>query len=237
MKKYIQILIGEMGGKLGGYSALLNYRFMNLCVKAEPVALIPVVVNSEDNEELSIEDVAFVLPKNDYQFEIIPKDIKQIFTICKGIREAHPEFKQEVVAAEDDTRLYNVTEEEQHIICTVPEVNKDRHDFLLDAIKVLYDQCKVQMEKVNAEYAAKLAPKLVGLPEEAIEEAKAGLEDTQQMYAKIRDEYLTNKQKEIEDAYQHYLEKIAANEAAEKERKAATGEGVGQGFHMGDYEE
>ena len=58
MKKTIEILIGEMESKLGGYAGLLNYRFMNLCVKAEPAALLPVVVISNDGEVLNLEKVA-----------------------------------------------------------------------------------------------------------------------------------------------------------------------------------
>ena len=35
MKRAIKLIIGEMEGKLNGYAVLLNYRYMNLCVKVE----------------------------------------------------------------------------------------------------------------------------------------------------------------------------------------------------------
>jgi len=50
MKKAIEILIRELDSKLGGYAALLNYRYLNLCVKAEPVALLPVVIEDKDGD-------------------------------------------------------------------------------------------------------------------------------------------------------------------------------------------
>ena len=70
MRKAIEILIGEMESKLGGYAGLLNYRFLNLCVKAEPVALISVVIKDKEGDTRNIEDVARTMLINKYQFEI-----------------------------------------------------------------------------------------------------------------------------------------------------------------------
>lgn len=103
-------------------------------------------------------------------------------------------------------------------------MNKDRYDVLMDGVKVLYDQCMVEVKKVNAAYTAKLATNLEGLPEDEIEEAKQKMEDSQQTYSNLIDEYLTNKKKEIEDAYQHYLHEQAAKQAEADEIAAARGE-------------
>ena len=108
------------------------------------------------------------------------------------------------------------------------EVNKDRHDFLLDAVKTLYDQCKVEIEKTDVAYSAKLVKMILGFPKEEIEEAKNKMEDSQQMYDKMVENYLTSKQKEIEDAYQHYLEVQAAKRAEADEKNAAHGQNAGQ---------
>ena len=56
-----------MEGKLSGYVAQLNYRFMNLCVKAEPMSLLSARFNIQ-GEEKSIEDVAMVSKKGDYYY-------------------------------------------------------------------------------------------------------------------------------------------------------------------------
>ena len=61
MRKAIEILIGEMESKLGGYASLLNYRYLNLCVKAEPVALLSINVIDDEGENKNLEDVAFSL--------------------------------------------------------------------------------------------------------------------------------------------------------------------------------
>lgn len=237
MRKAIEILIGEMESKLGGYAALLNYHYLNLCVKAEPVALISISVRDNEGEQRNLEDVAFAMLADDYTYEIIPKDMRLLFAICKGLLKDHPELKQEVITPEDDKRLFRDEENEQHILCTVPKVDDNRHDLLMDAVKALYDQCKVEVDKTNVAYAAKLATKIAGFPPEEIEEAKNKLEEGQQKYAKIFDGYLSAKQKEIEDAYQHYLNEQAAKRNKADETLAARGEHAGHQMRVGDTDE
>ena len=237
MRKAIEILIGEMESKLGGYAALLNYHFMNLCVKAEPMALISISVRDNEGEVRNLEDVAFAMLADDYTFEIIPKDMSLLYAICKGMFNDHPELKQDVITPSDDNRLFREDENEQHILCRVPEVNKDRHDFLMDAVKTLYDQCKVEVDKTNVAYSAKLIAKISGMSEEEIEEAKNKLEDSQQKYAKICDDYLAAKQKEIEDAYQRYLDEQKAKKAKQDEIDATRVNRSSDHMKMGSYEE
>lgn len=237
MRKAIEILIGEMESKLGGYAALLNYHYLNLCVKAEPVALISISVRDNEGEQRNLEDVAFAMLADDYTYEIIPKDMCLLFAICKGLLKDHPELKQKVITPEDDKRLFRDEENEQHILCTVPKVDDNRHDFLMDAVKALYDQCKVEVDKTNVAYAAKLATKIAGFPPEEIEEAKNKLEEGQQKYAKIFDGYLSAKQKEIEVAYQHYLAELADEKVTADERAAARGADVGRELTWGQYED
>ena len=70
--------------------------------------------------------------------------------------------------------------------------------------------------------------KISGMSAEEIEEAKNKLEEGQQKYVKICDEYLAAKQKEIEDAYQHYMDEQAVKKAEADEKAAARGETAGQ---------
>ena len=113
MRRSIELLIGEMESKLGGYAGLLNYRFMNLCVKAEPAALLTVVVMSSDGERLNLEKVARARLANKFQYEIVPMSSDLLAPICKGFMDAHPEFKQEVVTPDDDHRIYPNQEDEK----------------------------------------------------------------------------------------------------------------------------
>ena len=45
MRNSIKILLGELDAKLTGHAGLLNYRYMNLCIKAEPAALLSLTVS------------------------------------------------------------------------------------------------------------------------------------------------------------------------------------------------
>ena len=64
MNNIIISQIDEAQKRMSGYIALLNYRFKNLCVKADIAALLPVSVYA-NGEELNIEDVANVnMPDN-----------------------------------------------------------------------------------------------------------------------------------------------------------------------------
>ena len=107
----------------------------------------------------------------------------------------------------------------------------------MDAVKTLHDQCKVQVDKVNAAYPVKMAPKLIGLTEEEADEAKKKMEDSQNTYSKICDDYMTRKQQEIEDAYQHYLDEQAAQRAKEEEIAATRINRSSNSMQMGHYEE
>lgn len=237
MRRTIEAVIQEMEGKLSGYCALLNYRYMNLCVKAEPMALLSIQLEDENGELCNLESMADAMLSNKYQFEVVPKKSKDLFIISKGFKEAHPEFEQEIVTPDDKSRFHTDQDDEKHIIYTMPVVNSDRHDFLMDAVKTLHDQCKVQVDKVNAAYPVKLASKLIGLPEEEVEEAKKKMEDSQNTYFKICDDYMARKQQEIEDAYQHYLEEQAAKNAKEEEIAATRINRSSNSMQMGHYEE
>lgn len=237
MKRTIENLINEMEGKLSGYAGLLHYRYLNLCVKAEPIALLSIQLEDEEGDPCNLEKMADVFLADKYTYEVIPKKPKYVFNICKGFKEVHPELEQEIITPDDNARLHTDQNDEKHIRFKVPEVNKDRYDYLMDAVKVLYDQCKVQVDKVNADYSVKLAPKIVGLSEEEIEEAKVKLEDSQAAYKGICDKYLAIKQKEIEEAYQHYLDEQTSKKAQEDEIEATRVNRLSNSIKMGSYED
>ena len=233
MKKAIKLLIGEMEGKLNGYAVLLNYRYMNLCVKAEPASLVPVVITDPNGENLKFEEVAAAMPVDEYAFEVCPFDQKLIFNICKGLQLAHPEFKQEIIDAAEENMLSNdPDEDERHIICRMPEVNDDRRDVLMDGVKTLYDECKVQFDKIKAEYTPRMAQKAMGLPEEEIDEATNALEDRFNTYKNLIDGYRTNKEKEIEEAYQRWLNERSEQSRQRQEDDATHGNDKARAYNM-----
>ena len=214
-------MISEMKSKMSGYAVMLQYRYMNLCVKAEPAALLSFTVTDDEGEETNLEDVASAGMANDYQFEIYPNDPKMVFAICKGIKTAHPEFKIDTRTEESDEE----SEENQVVIvCTMPEVNKDRHDLLIEGVDTLYDQCKAKLDANHATYKTRLTAKLVGSSEGDVQEAEDELEKVYKTHDDICLEYKEEKVKEIEEAYQRYLDEQKKKQDAADERAAARGE-------------
>lgn len=235
MRKSIEAVIGEMKNKMSGYAVLLHYRFMNLCVKAEPASLLSLTILDDEGEECNIEDVASATLANDYQFEIYPHDQKQLFNICKGIKETHPEFDLDVKLEKGDEDSED--EGSQVIICTMPEVNKDRHDTMMEGVGLLYDQCKAKLDANHATYKSRLSVKLVGSSDDEIKEAEDKLEEIYKMHDDTCLQYKEAKEKEIEEAYQRYLTEQAAKQAEADEKAAERGVNAGQNYRINQEDE
>lgn len=233
MKIAIESVIHELESKLGGYAALLMYRYANLCVKSQPMALLSTVVMDEEQGEMQIEEVAGLLVPDDYHLKLVPFSPHFNFPLCKAIAKEHPEFKQELVKPEDAQ-----DENERHLILTMPEVNKDRYDVLTDSVNVLYDGCKVQMDKTCATYRVKLEPKILTLPtDDERDEARDALESSIKTHQEIVDKLKAEKLKEIEEAYQRYLNEQTAQRDKADETAAARGEHAGRQMRVGDTDE
>ena len=209
MRRSIEILLGEEDAKLGGYAGMLNYRYMNLCIKAEPVALLSITVSDIEGNEYNLEDVADAMVPDDFTFEIVPHEMETLPFIQAGFAQTHPEFRQQVIVPKDEDRFFQSDsseyETERHLVCTMPEVDNERHDFLKEAVKTLYDQCMTEVDKVNAHYSDMLADRTKDLPEKEGDEAKEKMEKLMDMYIKTIDAYRDNKVQEIEESYQRWI--------------------------------
>ena len=201
MNNYTISEIEKAQKKMSGYIGLLSFRYMNLCVKAEIVSLLPVTVFI-DGQETNIEDVANVNMPNEFQLGVFPKEPSQLPDIIAAIYEAHPEFKMEKKSTGD-------TEDEssQFVLYTMPEVDKDRHDLLMDAVKSLYDECRARLKAIYSEYQARFVELLVKVSPQEAEEAKKALDDLNDKCHDMVIDLLNKKQDEIEEAYLRYLEK------------------------------
>ena len=208
MRRSIKLIIGEMDAKLTGHAALLNYRYMNLCVKAEPMSILSIIVTDIEGNALNIEDVADCIQRDEFSFEFVPKEMEMLPFIQKGIAETHPEFKQEVIKPEgDDHYFYPDTpeyDEERHLVCTMPEVDDNRYDALKQSVKALYDERKVEMDKIKAEYTQTIADRTAELPKDEADEAKNRLEELCNQYSDIIKQYRDNKEQEIEEAHKEW---------------------------------
>ena len=213
MRKSIELLLGEMDAKLNGYAGMLNYRYMNLCVKAEPMALLSFVITDVEGNEYNIEQVADCMQPDKFSFEIVPREMEMLPFIQKGITEAHPEFKQEVIKPKEEDHFFQSNTEEydneRHIVCKMPEVDNNRYDTLKEAVKTLYDQCMVEIDKVKAKYTQMLADKTGDLPKEEADEAKKQMKKLSEQYDDICKTYRDNKEKEIEESHESWLVGLA----------------------------
>ena len=232
MRITIETLIHEMESRLGGYVTLLVYRYANLCVKAQPLSLLSAQIIDEEMGEMKLEQVAGVMLLDEYHLKLVPFDPRFNFPLCKAIKLEHPEFKQDLVKPE------NGEEDERILILTMPEVNKDRRDVLIDSVNVLFDGCKAKMDKTSAEYRLKLEKKIVTLPtDDERNEAKDALDSSIKNHQGIVDKVKEDKVKEIEEAYQRYLDEQTAQRNKADETAAARGEHAGRQMRVGATEE
>jgi len=197
MNNYVITEIDSAQKKMSAYVSLLSYRYMNLCVKAELGALMPVNVYLGD-QVYNIEDVANVYSPDEFQFSVYPKNENNQQDIIQGIYEAHPEFKMELKTSGGGS----------YILYTMPEVDENRHDFLQNAIKGLHEECGARLEAIRVEFKESLLENLtkVGVSKDETDEALQALDELHERTQKMADQQLEQKQTEIDEAYQRYLE-------------------------------
>lgn len=208
MNTYLIKQINTTQQKMGAYISLLDFRYRNLCVKAEPASLLPVTVETGGGE-LNLEEVASVAIPDDYQIAVIPNIQNYLSTIMRAIFDAHPEFKLEVKDLNEDEEKKDDEEPEKYLLYTMPEVDKDRRDFLNNGVKGLHKECKI---RIDAEYAAGQTRFLEAQPYSSEKDMKQAADDLKDILDECKDkadEMLQLKLEEIEEAYQRYLEKQA----------------------------
>ena len=260
--------INDTQQKMGAYLSLLDLRYRNLCVKAEPLALLPVTINT-GHEQLNLEDVANVSKPNEYQLAIYPHTSNYMQDIIRGVFEAHPEFKLDIrdlnedrknqeAEKENQKKSQNVTPEDndepdmsnlgldnifdqdsqetKYLLYKMPEVNKDRHDFLDNGVKALHQQCMVRLD---AEYAAglkKFSEVEMYSSEKDMAEARQDLKDILDDVKDKANQMLLEKQQEIEEAYRHYMEQQAedpvSNAQQEEQEQDQLDYDVSKGFRV-----
>ena len=200
MNIYVTSAIAGLKEKLNAYVALMNYRYVNLCVKAELGSLLPVTVMTAGKEN-NIEDVAQIATPNEYQLDVYPKlnDYQQ--AIIEGIFDVHPEFKLEIQKVE-----YSDDQKDKHLLYTMPDVDKERYDLLNNTAKVFFDECKVDIDKECALHTASLSELADKLTPEEIDEIKEILEHTRDESLDKAQELYQAKLGQIEEAYMRYQE-------------------------------
>ena len=207
MKRALSNQYDQLYEKLKGYVAMLNFRYLNMCIKVEPASLIPVKVNIEGSEK-NLEQVAMVTKKDDYRFWILPKYDDDMKAICEGIAKVHPEFRQkEMTMKIEGLEGEGTSHDVRYLQLTMPEVDDKYYKALKDAVDVFYDQCKTLMEAAANQAKAEIAVKSVGEPKEDVDGIKKEVDKLIKSSEESRDKLRDKKLKDIEEAYKNLLAK------------------------------
>lgn len=193
-------MLNSAEGKMNGYFGLLDYRYKNLCTKAEVLSMLPVEVEIE-GATFKLEDVAGISIPEWNQIMVIPKDEDYIPYIGHAVMMVHPEFKQKVTRY----HIEDVNKDIKVILLTVPPVDKDRRDLLGQGTDTLYNQSAVYIDKTKADTGIAISKGMADKPKEEVDEARKKLDELHKQYRDSVDKLHENKKKEIEDAYQKYL--------------------------------
>ena len=230
-KKDVNQLIQEAQQKMNGYAMLYYFHLGNLCIKADPMALLSATVEINGNE-LNLENVARVsLPKED-QFAVIPNEKEYVFPVCKAIKFTHPEFEME----EKIERNQLTDEEETVIYYTMPTVNEDRRDVCMDYIKMKYEAATLNIETVFSMHTAKIMALLTGASVESINMVKENLQEIYDWHTNLCNQLREDKEKEVEEAYQKYLATVTEQQKQTEEQEAAQGTDTLFTMNMNDEE-
>lgn len=227
--KNVNALFEEAQQKMNGYAMLLHFHLANLCIKADPMALLSATVKI-DGEEYKIEDVASVSLPNEKQFAVTPKEPDYVFPVGKAIKFEHPEFEME-----EKTERNSFTDEEETVLYyTMPTVNEDRRDVCMDYIKIRKETITAKIDAVLATSTANIAKKMVGLSVENLDNIRMELQEIYDWHIKLCNEFCEDKTKEVEDAYQEYLKDMAEKTKKTEEKAAAQGQDTVFSMNMND---
>lgn len=237
--------IDDIGKQMNGYTVLLNFKYINLCVKADAMSLLPVTV-ADEGREYEIEEVADVSVANDSQILVYPKYSEMLPKIMVGITAAHPEFKMSIKKGEmtimPDEEAMQYREKKQgaepeeidqipegslddgpaglFLVYTMPEVDKERRDLLKAAVKSLHAECMERIDTVYFRNAELIVNLLVHTPVKEADRLKDTFEQQYKSYKRRADSLRDDKLQEIDEAYARYTLKqkdIEAQKDAEAE--------------------
>ena len=235
MKRSIISQYDQLKERLSGYVGMMNFRYMNFCVKAEAASLIPVEVPIE-GEFKKIEEVANVANNDDYSFKVFPIYDEDFEAVGQGIAMVHPEFKQEpetmTVELDDGQKV-----EVKYILLTMPEVDDNRYDVLKNAVGVIYEECKAQMERAKAEAEARLGIMLVDEKPEDVDKMKKAVDELWKTWTEKRDQLHEDKLKEVEEGHQKYLQDNAERQRLLQEEKDNNDDALKYSFKLSQEEE
>ena len=207
MKQIILREYSELEEKLAGFVGAMNFRFMNLCVKAEEASLIPIRVNA-DGIGQNLENVSTIGKKDEYNFMIVPNVDEDMNAIAMGIAAVHPDFIQKVETVNVDafdTSGNPINQDVAYLLVSMPEVDDERYDLLKQGVDFFYEECKLQMDKAVMQSTSRISMVSIGESAEDIKTISEGIDKLKADKSELRDKLHAEKLKEIEDAHNKWL--------------------------------
>lgn len=197
----------------------MQLHFFDLCVDADPIALMGVKVPDEGLDR-NIEEVANVAKMDDRSFAFWALDEgDSLDGVAEGIGKAHPEFIIE-------NRGCRKSEESDEIIpillATVPYVNKERRDVLVKAVGTYRDAFNTYVDVEANLTKVKMAPHLLEATDKDRETVEKLFKDKAKEYKDMAEKAAGDKIKKIEEAYQKWLEEKAASDSNLKDIAASS---------------
>ena len=210
MKRSIASEYDTLADKLCNYSGLFGFQLKNLCIKAEPVALVDIEVPIEGKFK-KLEEFTAIAKKDDYTFVIVPHFEDDMPALMRSLFKAHPEWKLKIdkmTVTAKDVKGNPKTQDVPLVEATMPEVDDDRYDLLKESVKLLYEDCKAKMEAAMTKSDIKFAELLIDESEESRKDLEETIDLLKSEWTKKREKLRDDKLKEIEDAYRKWLDKV-----------------------------
>ena len=219
MKRSIVNTLNELNGRIMGHVAVMSYGYCQLCVKADASSILG-FEETWNGLPQKIEDLADVYVHaeegDDDKLDLFPKRSEYLPLLAKGIFEIHPEFKQDLLTFEGVDKEDEDSPDAKYLRLTMPEVNKDRRDVIMDALDLLHKQCLVKLDALKVKYEAKLTQLTVTSDPAAVKEAQDTLTEQIDQGKEMCENLTAEKRKEVEDAYQRYLTQQERSGEAQK---------------------
>ena len=207
---------------------LMIFRFFSVCTKADPAALLTVKVPFE-GDMVDIEKAADVTVQDDMTFLLVPHAGCDISDLGAAVAEVHPELKQKILVmrvSEDSDETALILE------LVVPDIDKMRHDILLEAVDTYFKAFEASVEADRALTMARVAKYLLSASDEDKDELKQALDDQTAACMDAAGESVDKKKGEIEAAYEAYQAEHEDKMASLQEKAAAASDAAASTMKM-----
>lgn len=202
MDSNLSIIVKDMESRITGRLNSMKFHFFNICVDADPVALLSTSV-SDGGIDKHLEDMVDVAKKDDMTFVFIPYEGTDLEMIAQALGEAHPEFITEI----EECRKSADSEEMTTILtATVPYVDEQRKDVLEKAVGTYKDAFNTYVDAEVSIAKVKMAPYLLEATKEDKDTIEQLAKDRAKEYKEMSETAAGDRIQKIEDAYKRYLE-------------------------------